>query len=199
MSASTALIRAVAATAELCGKSYSPAAAAMLVNDLSGFDEGSVMLALTRCRKDGLDARTFNVGAVIARIDDGRPGPEEAWAMLPMSEAQTVVWTDEMIAAWAVAAPLLAEGDRIGARMAFKESYAKQMLLARDEQRPARWRPSIGSDACARDVVLKDAMDKGRLAAPQVQALLSAPMTAKGMALLASHTPKMIENTRISQ
>lgn len=165
------LIMAIAATAELCGKVYSPAAARMLAHDLDGYDETGVMAALTRCRKE-LDGKPFNVAAVIARIDDGHPGIEEAWAMMPMAETQSVVWTQEMADAFGLARPLLESGDRIGARMTFKEAYQKAVVLARDAKRPAKFLPSLGSDVAGRESVIRDAIDRGRLTVSHARAFV---------------------------
>ncbi len=173
------LVMAVAATAELCGKAFSPTAAALFLQDLDGFDEQAVIAALTRCRKE-LDGRPFNVAAVIARIDDGRPGPEEAWAMLPSDEIQSTSWTDEMAQAWGVALPLIQDGDRIAARMAFKESYAKLVTAARDQKRPIKWSMSFGEDKNCRQTALSDAVRLKRIPLDSAIALLP-PDAAEGL------------------
>lgn len=175
------LLEAVAVTAELCGRVFSEPAARVFVNDLSGFPEPAVMKALARCRKEVRGVLT--VADVISRVDDGRPGPEEAWAMLPRDEGATVVWTEEMVAAWAVAAPLLNAGDEIAARMAFKEAYVKALADARDQCRPVTWTPSLGHDKAGREPVLREALEKGRLTAERMEKLLpyheaTAPMQA---------------------
>lgn len=165
------LIEAIAATAELCGKTYTPAAAKLLAQDLAGYSEQDILKALTKCRKE-LKPNQFCLEAIVSRIDDGRPGAEEAWAMMPHDEAKTVVWTDEMSEAWFVAYPLLNDGDTIGARMAFKESYNKLLTKARDERKPIKWTASLGHDKNGRESVLINAIEKGRLSAPQVKILL---------------------------
>jgi hypothetical protein len=169
--ASVELIKALAATAELCGRTYTEEAARMLAYDLEGYDEHAVMRALSRCRKE-LKPGQFCVEAIISRLDDGRPGPEEAWAMLPHDEYKTVVWTEEMSGAWGVAYPLLNEGETVAARMAFKESYNRLVTEAREKRVPAKWTASLGHDKAGRDVVLLEAMQRGRLTANQVQGLL---------------------------
>jgi len=169
--ASSALIKAIAATAELCGKTYTPAAAAMLASDLTGYDERAVMAALTRCRKE-LDGKPFNVAAIIARIDDGRPGVEQAWAMLPHDENTSAVWTDEMAQAWGIAQPLLAEGDKIGARMAFKEAYTKFINDARDQKIPPKWTPTFGCDFGGRQAALIEAVRHNRIGIDYAVSLL---------------------------
>ena len=167
---SSKVIEAIAVTAELCGRTFTPAAAAVFASDLDGFNDHSILAALTRCRKELKGMLT--VQDVIARIDDGRPGIEQAWAMLPFDESQTVVWTSEMSQAWGVANMLLTEGDKIGARMAFKETYSKLLADARDKRIPVQWYATLGHDKFSREAPLIAAVEKGWLSAPHVQALL---------------------------
>jgi hypothetical protein len=158
---SAALLEAVAVTAELCGRVFSEPAARVFVADLSGYPEESVMKALSRCRREVRGALT--VADVVSRLDDGRPGPEEAWSMLPRTEAQTVVWTDEMRAAHVVALPLLNAGEQVPARMAFKEAYQRLVSEARDAGKPVNWSASLGHDKLGREAALLDAVRLGRL------------------------------------
>lgn len=141
---SKALLQAIAVTAELCGKTFSEAPARVFAQDLATFDEQAVLLALARCRKEVRGI--LSLQDVISRIEDGRPGVEEAWAMLPASEDQSIVWTEEMAQAWGIASPLLECGDKIGARMAFKESYLRFVTQARDAGKSPKWTPSFGHD-----------------------------------------------------
>jgi len=80
---------------------------------------------------------------------DGRPGVEEAWAMSLKTEdeTQTVVWTVEMAAAFEQCAPILKQGDEVGARMAFKEAYKRFVDGARSMGRAVKWSVLPGSDA----------------------------------------------------
>ncbi len=167
------LIRAVAVTAELCGRTFSDAAAEVFVSDLADFPEPAVMAALERCRREVRGVLT--PADVVSRIDDGRPGLEEAWAMLPRSEAETAVWTDEMAQAMAVAQPLLDEGDQVAARMAFREVYAKLLAAARDAKQPVRWTASLGHDADMRRSAIEAAVGAGRLTAAHAERLLPRP------------------------
>lgn len=155
------LLQAVAVTAELCGRTFSEAAARVFVNDLSGFPEPAVIHALARCRREVKGILTIQ--DVVSRIDDGRPGAEEAWAAMPFDESQSVVWTDEMANAFGIARGLLEEGEKVAARMAFKEAYTRMVGEARDARRPVQWSPSLGHDKNGHQAVLADAVAKGRL------------------------------------
>lgn len=173
--ASAKLLEAVAVTAELCGRVFSEPAARVFVSDLEPYPEPAVMKALARCRREVRGVLT--VADVVTRLDDGRPGPEEAWSLLPQSEAQTAVWTDEMRAAFAVALPLLVAGEPIPARMAFKEAYTRHVSEARDAGKPVAWSVTLGHDAQGREGVLQAAVDAGRLtlAVAREHGLLPAP------------------------
>src|SRR5688572_23704153 len=112
---------------------------------------------------------------VIARVAeaDGRPGPDEAWAQCPLDEATTTVWTEEArLAFFDGAYQILEDGDRIAARMAFKDAYQKRVAQARKARQPIKWSASLGQDARGREAALLEAAEKGRLPRPYVVELL---------------------------
>ncbi len=164
------LIEAIAIAAELSGTMLSKGAAKVMQSDLSRYPEQQVLAALSRCRRE-LRGR-LTIADVVSRLDDGRPGVEEAWAMIPRSEADTVVWTDEMAVAMDVVHPLLDAGDAIGARMAFKERYQGLLQKARDASSPVRWSVSLGHDKSGREGPIRNAIDAGRLSADELPRLL---------------------------
>jgi hypothetical protein len=165
-----ALVEAIAVTAELTGTELSRAAVKAMTADLASYPAHLVMVALTRCRRE-LKSR-LTIAAIIERLDDGRPGPNEAWAMIPQEEAGSVVWTDEMAQAFGVAAPLLNAGQVIAARSAFIEAYSGFVALARSEQRAVQWTPSLGHDPRGREGVLEEAVRKGRISRDHATRLL---------------------------
>lgn len=111
---------------------------------------------------------------------DGRPGAEEAWAIAVTSrdESETVVWPQEAAEAFAICRPVMEMGDEVGARMAFKEAYNRLVSQSRAAGVRVLWNASIGWDAEKRTAVLTKAESAGLLAAPQVAALLPAPVDA---------------------
>jgi hypothetical protein len=176
MSTKSELLKAIAATAELLGTSLSPEAARIFVQDLADYPIDPLLSALRRCR---LECRgRLTIADVVSRIDDGRPGPEQAWAMLPLEESQTCVWTEEMAQAYGVAAPVL--DDRVAGRMAFREAYVALVAKARDGKVAARWVPSLGWDKEGRAGVLDEAVRLGRLTTDQVRLLLPPADVSKG-------------------
>lgn len=163
------LLEVVKATGEIYGKQVSLAAALMFLADLDGYSSEAIKTALAKCRKE---LKTFpTVSDVIARIDDGRPGVEEAWAMIPKDEYSSVVWTSEMAEAFGVCRTILEE-DMIAARMAFKEAYLRLMADARAAGRRTEWSPSLGFEKSGRVAAISEAVQKGRLTHEAATALL---------------------------
>lgn len=160
---SSKLIEAIAVTAELCGRTFTPAAAAMFVADLAGHSERQVLVALQRCRQEVRGVLTLH--DVVSRIDDGRPGVEEAWsiALASRDERDSAVWTCEIAEAWNVARAVMDLGDEVGARMAFKECYGRLVEAARRERRPHAWILTEGFDLMRRAEVLRRAEQQGRV------------------------------------
>jgi hypothetical protein len=145
-------------------------AAKFLFDRLKTYPEKSVIKALNRCLAELKFFPSFS--EIVDRIDDGRPDVEEAWALLPHDERSSVVWTDEMRKAFAVANPLLIEGDMISARMAFKESYQKEVANARSNGAPVVWSPSFGYDKTMRVNAIVTALEKNRIQIKHAVAML---------------------------
>lgn len=162
------LLEAIAVAAELTGTQLTEGAGKVMAIDLAAYPETQVLRALTRCRRE-LKGR-LTIADVVSRLDDGRPGPEEAWAMLPKNEFASCAWTREMAEAYGVASSLL--DSPVQARMAFLETYRARVQAARDAGQPVQWAMSLGHDPHAREAALRDAVQKGRIGAGHAQALL---------------------------
>jgi hypothetical protein len=167
---SAKLLKAIAVAAELMGTELSEAAVRVLAADLARYPEEQVIRAIDRARRECRGRLTEH--EIVSRIDDGRPGPEEAWAKLPRDEASTALWTDEAREAYGIAAPLLAEGDHIAARMAFLESYRAIVARARDEGRPCKWHVSLGHDKRGREAVIVDGVERRLISVRMARNLL---------------------------
>lgn len=160
------LLAIVKATGEVYGKQVSVAAAVMFLGDLENYKPNQIRRALQRCRRE---LKSFpSVADVIARIEDGRPGVEEAWAALPRSEADSCVWTDEMAEAYGACRTLM-ESDPIAARMTFKEVYLLTVAKSREEGRPVNWQVSMGHDPQHRVAVMMEAVSKHRITLEHAQ------------------------------
>jgi len=155
------LLEAIQGTAEIYGRQLTAIGAEMLLQDLRKYPEAAVVKALAKCRSE---LRTFpSLSEIIDRLEDGHPGVEEAWAMIPKDELGSVIWTDEMAQAFGAARELL-ESDEVGARMTFREVYKRLLAESRSHQgRRPRWTPSLGHDKAMHQAAFAAAVEKGRM------------------------------------
>lgn len=133
--------------------------------------------ALTAHMRDPDRGRFFPRPAdILAQIagHDTRPDADEAWALAvqALDETNTVVWTTEMQDAWAIARAVIDKGnDMVGARMAFKDAYARLSTEARRDGRPPAWLVSEGFDQRKRLLAVETAIKQGRLSRSQAPQL----------------------------
>jgi hypothetical protein len=149
------------------GQQLSAAAMAIMADDLSRFAVADVEVALTRVRRE---CARFTLAAVIDRLPNGWPGAEEAWATFPKDEADSAVVTGEAMRAWSVAMPLWDGGDKIGARMAFREAYEREVSQATGAQ--PEWTVTIGYDVTGRAGAIQRGIDQGKLKHEDVKHLM---------------------------
>lgn len=166
------LLHALAVTAEVCGTEFSEPAAKAIVARLSSYPLESVLKALDKCQTE-VTGR-LSLAAIIGRIDDGRPSADEAWstAILAADEASTVVWTSETAKAYWAAAAVLDKGDKVGARMAFRDVYEREVSNARQAGTPTKWEATLGSDPYQREQAIKQAAELNRLGHDHAKTLL---------------------------
>lgn len=134
------------------------------------------------------------VADIVAQIqaatpDDGHPSPDEAWGVIAQiidNEKETAFLTEPMREAWAGCSAILELGDEVGARMCFREVYAKAVSKARRGGIAPRWLPTIGTDPEKRAEAARSALAAGKITQEQASALLPAPEPARVMGLLAS-------------
>lgn len=165
------LMEKLSVTFELCGAArLSEAAINVILDDLSGYTEEQISKSLDRCRAECRGRLT--AADIIQRIDDGRPSPDEAWALCPKSESASVCWTVEMAEAYGVACSLIGHDD-VAARMAFISAYKTAVQEARLQRLPAKWEVSLGHSANEREDCVLRALREGKIS--QSKALLLAP------------------------
>lgn len=194
-------MRCLLACAELYGKDVGGGAASLWWSALQSLPIEEVEAGFAAFVKDTTVGRFMPKPADIlahAQAQDGRPGAEEAWALIPKDESTGQVVTDEMMQAYGVCCALLDEGDPIAAHMAFREAYTKAIAAARSNNVPVRWFLSAGRDSSTNVGALETAVTKGRITAtyaakllpnlatssPQIAALLSgvaANLTTKAL------------------
>lgn len=105
-------------------------------------------------------------GSLPDTLADGRPGSEEAWARMPKGdriEEDSVVWCEEERTAYESCRGLLLQGNQVGARVAFKERYEKELRQARSQLRPVQWIVSTGFDIEHRMMTLAAAVRENRI------------------------------------
>lgn len=108
---------------------------------------------------------------------------DEAWATVPKSEQETAILTKETAEALAVAQPLLNDGDKIGARMAFKDAYSRLIEKAKAMSRKPVYFVSLGSDANSRASVLAEGVRTQKIALEMATTI--APEHAHDIVMLA--------------
>jgi hypothetical protein len=134
---------------------------------LRGFPDGTVLNSVTRHLKTSHFKPQLAdiVKGCEAQTSGSWLGADEAWALMPKSEYDSAILTDEIAQAIAAATPLLEQGDKIAARMAFKDAYTRLVEQARIEGRQPRYFPSFGTDPHARVVMLARAVQTGQVSA----------------------------------
>lgn len=165
------------ATAEIMGTEIKPNVAVIMADDLSHYPFADVQHALTRVRRECSGKLTLKTILDFLSPDGGWLSANEAWATaLPaMDEAATVVWTPETAKAFEIARPLLEEGDKIGARMAFIPAYERLVDQAKRENRAPTYEVSAGWDQNMRQIAVQTAVTAGLLPPPKEDPLMLAP------------------------
>lgn len=162
------------------GKVPSPDVSVMWFRALEGYELSTLTAAFSAHIRDPengkFEPKPAHIVAQIERAmkNDGRPGAEEAWAIAFASqpEAETTVWTDETRRAWFDAArPLVMTGDKVGARMAFKEAYIRLVEEARAARVSVQWLVSEGFDHERKRVAIGRAVEAGLIPVDQLQRL----------------------------
>jgi hypothetical protein len=163
------IARALIVTAEVMGHDLSAPAAEAMARELAQYASSDVALALKRCQREVTSK--LSLARVLERLPGQHISADEAWAMCPRSEAETVVWIEEISSAYAVAAPLLAQGDQVAARMAFRDAYQRAVGEAQARGEKPKWWPSLGHDVDGRSRVIQAAVSAGRLSSGSAQML----------------------------
>ncbi|MFT6882534.1 MAG: hypothetical protein ACJAVY_001332 [Marinoscillum sp.] len=124
---------------------------------------------------------------------DGRLGADEAWsiAIRFFDDNQTVVINDEISGSVELAQQIYNDGDKTGARMAFRASYERNVDQARKDGKPVKWFASLGDDISGRQAPLEQAAVSGLLPTSYVDQFLIAPMAPNLLALIKENAPQV--------
>lgn len=120
------------------------------------------------------------IAVIEERVRAAWPSADEAWAtaLQASDESTTVIWSEESARALVVAKPILDMGDKVGARMAFKGAYDRELQRALREVRAPVIQISLGHDAQGRIDVLEHAVSTGRISRTQAAPLLEGAQKA---------------------
>lgn len=136
---------------------------------LTKYDPNLALKALDKILQENKFFPTIAEIIEVINSFDGRPTAEEAWSMLPFSEDDSVVWTDEMRQAFFEGAYPLLESDMYGARRAFESVYERLVKDARNLGSSVHWETSLGHDKHKRFDVIVDAAKKNRISIDYAQ------------------------------
>lgn len=179
------IIKALMVVIESTQAELTESAQRMMLDELSAYPKETVLKALKKCLIE-LRPRQFYIGAVLDRLDLGHPSVEVAWSMAckASDEAEALLWTDLIAQAYGQVRGLAAGGDRVAARMAFKEAYGAALEDAQLSRRLPVWEVSPGTDRNRTNEVLDLALKKGYIGADCYEALLL-PTPSRDIAALA--------------
>lgn len=159
------------ATYEALGQTVTPAAANLMVDDLSEFTFDQIMKSLTLCRRE-VGGR-FNLKEILTRLDAqaGWIGANEAWSIACSLQDERVsgAATRQITAALDCCAGC---SDDISARMSFIEAYNR--ICAEDKAMGVKpvWFVSLGFDKSTRVPAIEAAKIAGRISQSQADNLL---------------------------
>jgi hypothetical protein len=157
---------------------------------LSSYDIETALAALRRCYKE--HKGHLAPADIISRIPSGWPSKNEAWAMCPHSEADTVVWFLECAQAYDETKAL--SGDAVAQRMAFMEAYTRLVQASKDRGLSPKWEVCLGTDKTRREKAVRDAHRKGLITEKKASLLLPGwTFGTDGHQLPPKQEPKQIE------
>ena len=167
------LIKEIAVAFELIGGvNLSEQAMDSIIDTLDIFPPKKVRSAIAKCYRE-VRGRLYPAD-IVSRImmDDGRPSADEAWAMLPRSESESVVWSDEMAEAYGVVTSIIYT-DQFSARKSFVAAYQRIVDKNRDYGIAPHWTPSLGTYEPGRNQAIIDAVYKHRLSPAYARSICS--------------------------
>ena len=173
------------AAMEPYGRQITPSVIAVWIECLENYSFEAVRATLTEYLKSPAGKFAPLPAHVIEVLQskDGHPGADEAWAMLPMTEGDTAVWTNEMSQAFFIALPLIESGDMVAARMAFRSAYERLVGESRRAGKPPEWSVTLGHDRHGRETALANAVLRGYITASRAAALVAPDVAERLLAL----------------
>jgi hypothetical protein len=159
-----AVVKTLAGVCEITSANLSETAKAIMLKHLANYPAAAIIAALERCAMECPFKLTL--ADVVNRIVDGRPGDDEAWALMPKTEQEAGLVTQEMSEAWGIAVLLENEMAR---RMAFKETHRNRVREARAQGRPVKWSVSAGWNKASTESVAIEGVQRGLVGVEQAK------------------------------
>lgn len=150
------------------GTQVTPDFARLLKIAFAQVDSNTLMQATVEAMKTAKGRLTIaeiqkHVDLLASRTPDKHPSAEEAWALIPKNENDTVHVTNEMRDAMHRGGvnDFLERSDFIGAERAFKKLYDENVAKSRATGRSPIWHIELGHDPSLRVMGLERAISKG--------------------------------------
>lgn len=170
------VVKAIGVTCEVLGQVATGDGLRIMAIDLACYPLDAVLRAVTRVRRE---CRRVTLADIIERLEiaDGHPGADEAWAIAHVSydQNETVVWTPQMAAAAGIAESLWVMGDKVAARMAFRDAYVRLVDEARRAAQPVKWNVALGWNLERREKPVYEARVAGKISHETFIAMLGEP------------------------
>lgn len=166
------IAKALAVTAEISDTQLSENAMSLMVDELANYPLPAVLDALRRCYRE-LKTR-LTLAAILERIDTGLPSADEAFGMLCeawKNESLTVVVPEIALLAGNGSFALWQNGDKTGARMAFKAAY-ERMAAKVNFADGIQWTVSHGTCRVQKVRAIQEAVQAGKIRAIHAAKLL---------------------------
>lgn len=166
------IARGLAITAEVCGSQLSEGAIAVMVEELSTYDPEDVSEALRRVMVE--HKGRLSLAVIIERLDAAKGlGVDAAWELAVRAriwdDDTTIVIPTAILQAFPLA--IWNTGDKVGARMAFKDAYPQRLAESGDGIFV-----SLGSDPEGRISAIDEAARNGLITEAKASALLAGRM-----------------------
>lgn len=102
---------------------------------------------------------------IVALLNTGNKhlSPAEAWAIVPKSEFESGVITDEMLRAWCIVSDLYEAKKHYAAEKAFLSAYARIVTESELLKKPIAWKLTKGSNLAHLQDTIEQAVRLGRL------------------------------------
>lgn len=152
-------------TAEYDLPAFGPERIEMWMEALACFQPGSVLRSATSYIKSNKFKPQLAdiIEGCAKQLDANWLGADEIWGLMPKTEHDSVMHSNETAEALAAALPLMERQDWTAARMAFKDAYTRLSARAKLEGRLPVYFPSFGTDHAGRVTMLANAVQKGQI------------------------------------